>query len=62
MKFRKKSGIAQNQEKSGIIRKIRKCLTDCFMHGEREAVRFFWICIFICLTFSHLLGFWFNKI
>ena len=29
MKFRKKSGIAQNQEKSGIIRKIRKCLTDC---------------------------------
>ena len=24
-----KSGIAQNQEKSGIIRKIRKCLTDC---------------------------------
>ena len=30
MKFRKKSGIAQNQEKSGIIRKIRKCLTDCY--------------------------------
>ena len=29
MKFRKKSGIAQNQEKSGIIGKIRKCLTDC---------------------------------
>ena len=29
MKFRKKSGIAQNQEKTEIIRKIRKCLTDC---------------------------------
>ena len=29
MKFRKKSGTAQNQEKSGMIRKIRKCLTDC---------------------------------
>ena len=28
MKFRKKSGIAQNREKSGINRKIRKCLTD----------------------------------
>ena len=31
MKFSKKSGIAQNQEKSGIIRKIRKYLTDCVM-------------------------------
>ena len=33
MKFRKKSGIAQNQEKSGIIRKIRKCLTDWIREG-----------------------------
>ena len=50
MKFRKKSGIAQNQKKSGIFRKIRKCLTDwqpwiltilIFTHGTRNFCKFF---------------------
>ena len=35
MKFRKKSGIAQNQEKSGIIRKIRECLTDWVYNNSK---------------------------
>ena len=41
MKFRKKSGIAQNQEKSGIIRKIRKCLTDCIIFISNRTWSYF---------------------
>ena len=36
MKFRKKSGIAKILEKSGIIRKIRKCLTDWSKREKRH--------------------------
>ena len=36
MKFRKKSGIAQILEKSGIIRKIMNCLTDWSKREKRH--------------------------
>ena len=45
-KFRKKSWIVQNQEKSGIIRKIRKCLTDWEIHGNNEQKTIPLICRF----------------